>query len=86
MWGFLGMEFFIFFFVLGEIDLESLREFPPREHDPPPAAFAFEPDIRAETRDRPFVGAARVRFAQPQVIVEAEVGEHGWKERMKDKG
>lgn len=41
------------------------------------ATFAFKPDIRAETYHGPFVGAARMLFAEAQVIVELEVGEHG---------
>ena len=59
-----------------KVSFQSLREFAPREHDTPPAAFAFQPNVRAEARHGPFVGAARMLFAQAQVVVEAEVGEH----------
>lgn len=40
------------------------------------ATFAFESNIRAETGDSPFIGAARMLFAEAQVIVELQVGEH----------
>ncbi len=75
MWGFLGSVLFIFMFC--QIRFESLREFAPREHDASPAAFAFKPDIRAETSDSPLVGSTRMLFAESQVVVEAEVGKHG---------
>ena len=52
-------------FLFGKIDFQSLCKFPPREHDPPPTTFAFKADIRTETRDSPFVGAAWMLFAQP---------------------
>jgi hypothetical protein len=66
----------MFFFMFGEIGFKPFGKFAPCKHNTPPAAFAFQPDIRAETRDGPFVGTARVLFAQAQVVVEAEVGEH----------
>jgi len=62
--------------VFGEIGFEPFGKFAPGKHNMTPAAFAFEPDIRAETYDGPFVGAARMLFAKAQVIVELEVGEH----------
>ena len=64
-------------FVFGEVGFNPLCQFAPREHDAPPAAFTFQTNIRAETRHGPFIGAARMLFAEPQVVVEAEVGEHG---------
>ena len=69
---------FIFFFVLCEVGFEAFGEFTPCKHNTPPASFTFESDIRAETRNSPFVGAARMLFAESQVIVEAKVGEHGF--------
>jgi hypothetical protein len=66
----------LFFFVFGKVGFEPFGKFAPREHDAPSAAFALQPDVRAETRDGPFVGAAWMLFAQAQVVVEAEVGEH----------
>jgi hypothetical protein len=66
----------MFFFVYGEIGLEPLCEFASGEHDTPSAAFAFQPNIRAQTRDGPFVGTARMLFAETQMIVEAEIGKH----------
>jgi len=62
--------------VLCEVGFEAFGKFAPRKQYTPPASFAFEPDIRAETRDRPFVGAARMLFAETQVIVETEIREH----------
>ena len=67
----------MFFFVFGEIGFESLCQFAACEHDAAPTAFTFESDVCAEARHGPFVGAARMLFAESQVIVEAEVGEHG---------
>ena len=61
----------------GKIDLEPFGKFTPCKHDTACASFALEADIRAETRDGPFVGAARMLFAEAQVVVEAKVGEHG---------
>jgi len=60
--------------VLCEVNFQSLRKFTPRQQNAPPAAFALEPDIRAEACDRPFVGAARMLFSQAEMIVEAQVG------------
>ena len=62
--------------MFGEVDFESLCEFAPREHDAPSAAFAFQPNIRAETCDDPFIRAAGMLFAESQVIVEVEVRKH----------
>lgn len=69
------MVLFIFF-MFGEGCLESFCQFAPREHDAPPTAFAFQPDVRAKTRDNPFIGATWMLFAEAQAIVEAEVWEH----------
>jgi len=66
----------MFFFMFGEIGFEPFRKFAAGEHDAASAAFAFQPNIRAKTRDGPFVGAAGMLFAQAQVIVEAQVWEH----------
>ena len=60
-----------------QVDFKSLCQFASREHDTPTAAFAFQSNIRAEARHCPFVRAAGVLFAEAEVIVEAEVGEHG---------
>jgi hypothetical protein len=67
----------LFCFVGGEIRLEAFGQFAAGEHDAPSAAFTFKTDIRAEARHGPFVGTARMLFAQAQVVVEAQVGEHG---------
>jgi len=65
----------------GEVGFESLCKFAPREHDAPSTALAFEPNIRAETRHCPFVGAAGMLFAEFEVVVKSEVGEHFGKYR-----
>ena len=57
-----------------KVGFESLGKFTPREQDAPTAAFAFEPDIRAKSRDGPFIGAARMLFSQAKMIVETQVG------------
>ena len=62
--------------MFGEVGFESLCEFAACEHDAPPTAFAFQPNVRAETRHRPFVGAAWMLFAEAKMIVEAEVWKH----------
>jgi hypothetical protein len=59
--------------VLGKVSFESLCKFTPRQQDAPSAAFAFEPDIRAETGDGPFIGTARMLFAEAEVVVETQV-------------
>jgi hypothetical protein len=61
----------LFFFMFGEIGFEAFGKFTPCKHNTSPASFAFESNIRAETCDGPFVGTARMLFAQAQVIVEA---------------
>ncbi len=40
------------------------------------AAFAFQADVGAEPHDGPFIGTARMRFAQAQQIIELKIGEH----------
>jgi hypothetical protein len=59
--------------VLCKVNFESLGKFTPCQQDAPPAAFAFQPDIRAETGNRPFVGAARMLFSQAEMIMETQV-------------
>ncbi len=52
------------------------RQFAPRQHHAVTAAFAFQADVRAEAGDGPFVGAAGMRFAQAQEVVELQFGKH----------
>ena len=73
----------LFFCVFGEVGFKPFGKFTAGKHDAASAAFTFETDIRAEAYDGPFVGTARMLFAEAQVIVELEVGEHGFI-RMKD--
>ena len=61
-------------FLLCQVGFESLCQLAPRQQDAPPAASTFQPNVRAKTRHGPFVGAARMLFAQAKVIVEPEVG------------
>jgi len=60
--------------VLGKVGFQSLGEFTPGQQDAPAAAFALKPDIRAQTRDVPFVGAARVLFSEAKMVVEMQIG------------
>lgn len=77
MWGFLGVCILLILFCeFCKIGFEAFCKFAAGQHDAPSAAFTFEADIRAETRDGPFVGTARVLFTEPQVIVEFEIGKH----------
>lgn len=57
--------------MLGKVGFQSLGEFTPGQQDAPAAAFALKPDIRAQARDVPFVGAARVLFSEAEMIVKA---------------
>ena len=67
----------MFFFVYGEIGFQSFCQLASGKHHAPATPFAFQPDIRTETRDDPFIGAARMLFTQAQVIVKSQVREHG---------
>lgn len=60
--------------MLCQVSFKSFGKLTPREHDTSPTAFAFEPDIRAETRDSPFVGTTRVLLSKAEMIVQAQVG------------
>jgi len=60
--------------MLGKVGFEPLGKFTPRQQDAPPTALAFEPDIRAETNNGPFVGTAWMLFSQAKMIVEMQVG------------
>ena len=64
-------------FLFREVGFHSFCQFTPCEHDPPPAAHAFHADIRAEARDDPLVGTARVLFAEAQAVAEVKIGKHG---------
>jgi hypothetical protein len=64
------------FFQFGEIGLEPLGEFTTSEHHTPTASSTLEADVCAETRYGPFVGAARMLFAESQVVVEFEIRKH----------
>jgi hypothetical protein len=74
------------FFVFGKVGFEPLGKFTTGKHDAASAAFALQPNIRAQTRNNPLIGTAGMLFAQAQVIVEVQVGEHtfesgvAWKE------
>ena len=73
----------VFFCVFGEIGFKPFGKFTPGKHDMASATFTFEPDIRAEARDSPFVRAARMLFAKAEMVMELKVGEHGLT-RIKD--
>jgi hypothetical protein len=57
-----------------EVGFEAPHQFTAGKHHAAAAAFAFEANIRAEADDDPIVGAAGMRLAQSQVIVELQVG------------
>lgn len=59
-----------------QVGFESLCEFAPRKHDASSATLTFQPNIRAETSYRPLIGTTRMLFAESEVVIEAEVGEH----------
>lgn len=65
-----------------KVGLEAFCKFTACEHHATPAAFALQPDIRAETDNSPFVRATGMLFTQAQMIVELKVWEHVVKERM----
>ena len=87
MCGFLGVGWFVIlcFCVFGKVGFEPFGKFTAGKHDAASTAFAFETDIRAEAYDGPFVGTARMLFAEPQVVIEVKVREHGFA-RMKAEG
>jgi len=60
--------------VLCKVHFESLCQLTPCQQNTPPAALAFEPDIRAEAYHGPLVGAAGMLFAEAKMIVETQVG------------
>jgi len=62
--------------MFGKVGLETFGKFTPGKHNTSCAAFTLESDIRAETDHGPFVGAAGMLFAEAQVVVELQVGEH----------
>jgi len=62
--------------MLCEIGFEPLGKLTPGEHYAPSAALAFEPNIRTETCDGPFVGATRMLFAEAEMVVELQVRKH----------
>ena len=55
---------------------KSLFQFAPREKDVPPAGVALKADVRAQSRYRPLVAAARMRFAKPQAIIKRHFQRH----------
>jgi hypothetical protein len=65
-----------FFFVPGEVGFEPLGKFTTGKQNAASTAFALQPNIRAQARNSPFIGTTGMLFAQAQVIVEVQVGEH----------
>jgi hypothetical protein len=59
-----------------QICLEPLCQFAAGKQDSPPAAEAFEADIRAETGNGPFVGPAWMLLAKAQMIIETKIRKH----------
>lgn len=59
-----------------EIGFESLCKFASGQHDVSSTTLAFQPNVCTETDHCPFIGTARVLFAQAQVVIELQVGKH----------
>jgi hypothetical protein len=69
--------------VFSQVSFDSFGKLTSRQQDAPPAAFAFESNVRAKADDGPLVGAAWMLFSQAKMIVETQVGKHwcsvvGW--------
>ena len=64
-------------FMAGEVGFDPFRKFAPRKHDSPPTALAFKTDICPKARHSPFVGTTGMLFAEAQMIVKAQIREHG---------
>jgi hypothetical protein len=64
----------LFIFVLCQIGFESFGELTPCQQDVPSAAFAFEPDIRAQAYDRPLIRSTWVLFSESEMVIKAQVG------------
>lgn len=52
--------------MLSQVRFESFCKFATRQQDASPTAFALKPDIRAEARNGPFIGAARMLFSKAE--------------------
>ena len=63
--------------MIRQVGFEPPGKFTPGEHNASSAAFAFEANIRAQTGDGPFIGAAWMLFPEAEMVVETEVGQHG---------
>lgn len=67
----------MFISVRCQVGFQALGKFTAGEQNAPSASFAFEADIGAKAGNGPFIGAARVLFAETQVVVKTQVGKHG---------
>ena len=67
----------MFSLVPGQVGFESFGKFAAGQHDAPPTAFAFQPNIRTKTGDNPFIGTTGMLFAKAQLVIKAKVWEHG---------
>jgi hypothetical protein len=66
----------VLFIFSREIDLQPPCELAPSQQHPVAAALALKTDVRAETYNSPLEGTARMRFTQPEHIVQLEVYQH----------
>ena len=57
--------------------LGTLRQLAPRQHDPPAAFPAFQPDIRPQPHNPPLVTSTGMYLAQPHDISNLQIGQHG---------
>jgi hypothetical protein len=62
--------------MFGEVGFQAFCQFAAGQQDSPAAAPALQTDIRTQAHNGPFIRTAWVRFAQAQVIVEAQIGKH----------
>ena len=69
--------FMLCFCMLGKIGFEPFGKFTSSKHNTSSAAFAFKSNICTKSNYSPIVGATGMLFAEAQVVVELEVGEHG---------
>ena len=59
--------------MLCQVCFESFCKFTPRQHDAAATAPALEPNIRAQTRDSPLIGATGMLLSKAEMIVETQV-------------
>lgn len=59
---------------MGYNGFQTARKDTPRQHHSPSAPQAFQPDIRSQADNLPFITTAWVRFAQPDLVIDVKFG------------